>query len=131
MPDPVAQPSFAQEGTSLPKGSSTELDEGLDVAASAPEQPQFDTAQIDESELPEFTGESTPDETDEVLFGPSDFPNRPLTHGVPMGPGANFVVTPRMSDREILARAATSILESRNDLPSEAVLFAARVLAGD
>ena len=127
----MADPEFRQQGTDLPKGSATQLDEAYDLAAAAPGVGQFDTSQVDESEIPEYTGESAPDEVDEELFGPTLFPNRPLTHGVPIGPGQNFTVTPRLSDRAILYQAAERILSLKDDVPAAASIFAARVLAGE
>lgn len=134
MPSPIAEPSFRSQGTDLPKGSSEQLDEALDVAANAPQFAPFGapTAMVDESEIPEFSGEVANDEIDDVIFGETTmFPNRPVTHGVPMGPGADFTIPPRMSDRAILTEAARRILELRSDVPFGAASFAARVLAGD
>lgn len=132
MPSPVEEPSFRSQGTDLPQGSSSQLDEGLDLAANAPGFASFSSSAIDESEIPEFTGEVDADEFDEVIFGEGTmFPGRPITHGVPMGPGADFVIKPRMSDRAILTEAARRILELRSDIPVGASNFAGRVLAGD
>lgn len=127
----MAEPDYLQQGTDLPKGSASELEEGLDFAAAAPTAPAFDVGAVDESEIPEFVGDVPAGEVDEEIFGPTDFPNRPLTHGVPIGPGQDFTVTPRTSDRAILARAATRMLEFKDDLPAEALIFATRVLAGE
>lgn len=128
----MAEPEYRVQGTDLPKGSATQLDEAMDVAAAAPAAPTFDSSQVDQSEIPEVVGEVAPDETDDEIFAaPTMFPNRPLTHGVPMGPGQNFAVTPRMTDRAILNEAAKRILELRDDIPSGASIFAGRVLAGE
>lgn len=131
MPDPIEEPGIHQQGTDLPKGAAQDLDEGLDVANAAPDAPGTSTGTIDESELPEVVGEGGGNEDNADLFGPSDFPNRPLTHGVPIGPGQNFTVTPRMSERAVLTQAAQSIVALKDDVPSDAVLFAIRVLAGE
>lgn len=136
MPD---RPEYRVQGTDLPKGSATQLDEALDVAAAAPEsaaapsQVTVDTSGIDESELPDLeVGASASDEVDDEIFGSdSVFPDRPLTHGLPIGPGANFTTTPRMSDRAILTEAASRILAHRGEIPSGASMFVARVLAGE
>jgi hypothetical protein len=134
------QPEYRQQGTDLPKGSATQLDEALDVAAAAPQaaaapsQVAVDTsASIDEGEIPDLSqGVEASDPVDDEIFGAdSVFPNRPLTHGLPIGPGPDFTTTPRMTDRAILTEAATRILQNRNDVPSGASLFAARVLAGE
>lgn len=121
------------QGTDLPKGSATQLDEAMDVAAAAPSAAgRFDASQVDQSEIPEITGDTAVDETDDEVFAsPTLFPNRPLTHGVPIGPGQNFTVTPRMTERAIMYEAAKRILELRSDVPSGASIFAARVLEGE
>lgn len=129
MPDPTEELRFKQQGTDLPKGAATALDEGLDEAAAAPVA-QFDDS-IDQEELPEFFGEGEAEDIDAELFGPTDHPERPVTHGAGIGPGQNFTVLPRQSDRAIMAEAATRIIEMRDSVPSDAVAFAMRVLAGE
>lgn len=123
----MAEAEIKQQGSSLPKGAATQLDEGFDEAAAAPEALPVDST-VDQSEVPEVFGESGPDEIDAEIFAPSDFPNRPLTNGLPFGPGQNFTVTPRMTDRALLTRAALSIAEAKDSVPTGAVEWAMRVL---
>jgi len=110
---------FHSQGSSeLGKGAGKQLEEGFDYAS----QGAFKEA---------FGSVSASDPVDEVLFAPTDFPNRPITNGAAFGPGANFVRTPKLSDRAILNRAATRILENKDDVPDDALVWAMRVLAGE
>ena len=46
---------------------------------------------------------------DDVLFGPSDRPNEPLTHGAPFGPGSNFVPLPYEDEYAFRRRIADEL----------------------
>jgi hypothetical protein len=43
---------------------------------------------------------------DAALFGPTDRPQEPVTHGAPFGPGANFTQTPQEDSRTFMLRVA-------------------------
>jgi len=125
-------PSFRQEGTELPKGSGQELDAALEVASSGPGT-QFageDERPVDLDRLAAGLESEAlrQDDYSAEFFAPSDFPDRPVTHGASFGPGANEVRTPRMSDRAYLARIATRIVERKDQVTDDALVFAMRVL---
>src|SRR5262245_6290659 len=46
---------------------------------------------------------------DSAMVPPTDNPAIPLTHGMPFGPGANFVPTPDEDDREFMLRVANTL----------------------
>lgn len=106
---------FRVQGSDLPKGSAQSLDEAEDLAASAPA----------------IFGTADRDNVDPVLFSETDFPNRPVTHGAPFGPGDNAVYSPRESERTVLNRIATRIVEQRGSVPETALVWAVRTLAGE
>ena len=113
MPDPIAEPSFKSQGSDLPKGSVEQLDTGLDIAAAA--------------EVPEFS--DAPDEFDDFALQPTWFPERPITHGLPFGPGANTVVSPPRDEDTVLNDLATETLRTGG---SESMrVWSARRLAGE
>ena len=113
MPSPIEEPGFKAEGTDLPKGSIQELDAGMDVAASA--------------EFPEFS--DTTDEFDDFALQPTWFPERPITHGLPFGPGANTVAVPPRDEDAVLNDIATETLRTGG---SESMrVWSARRLAGE
>lgn len=124
-------PEFRVTGsTELGKGDRQALDEAEDIAASAPELPADVAGQFDMTSLPEITGGGSED-IDAELFAPTDFPNRPLTHGASFGPGATVSPRPRLSDRQLLARYAERIVEARDSVPEGSLVWAMRVLAGE
>lgn len=110
----MAELEFRTQGTELPKGAREQLDEAMEFAAEAP-------GFLDV--LPD-----TADEFDAVMLAGTDFPERPLTHGAPFGPGANAVPLPRESEQAFLRRIAMQMLEA--GAPEDAKLWAARVIAG-
>ena len=70
---------------------------------------------------------SSPEEL--FAFAATDFPNEPLTAGVPFGPGPNMVLRPPTSDKDALRRVA----ERMAALPGqsrEVKAFIARVQKG-
>lgn len=72
-------------------------------------------------------GEPDPD-VDAVLFGPTDFPERPITHGMAFGPGPNVSPNPDETEDQFMHRFAIRTLET--DVPEENKVWAARRLAG-
>lgn len=125
--------SFRQEGTSLPKGAGQQLDAALEVAAAAPE---VSVEVTDARDLDRLAQGMEPEQTQEddfasEFFAPSDFPLRPVTHGASFGPGGNGVRTPRVNDRTHLNRIATRMLERKDEVPDEALVWAMRVLQGE
>lgn len=127
---------FRVQGTDLPKGSSQQLEEGY-AFAGPPEAQETDAATYEPGEedlLAEeafFTDEAATDELDEQLFSPTDHPERPLTHGAPFGPGADFVASPLTSEQDHMNRVAQRVLEAGRQVPDDALLWATRVLMGE
>lgn len=65
---------------------------------------------------------------DAVLFGPTDFPGRPLTQGMSFGPGDNFSPNPQETEDQFMHRIAIKVLDSGG--PEDLQIWAARRLAG-
>lgn len=76
---------------------------------------------------PEFTPQ-TPEE--KFLFGPTDRPNEPITHGAPFGPGASYAPSAYESDDALIQRVAQQIGTTPGAAP-ELRAFAARVARGE
>lgn len=76
---------------------------------------------------PDMGGEPDPD-IDAVLFGPTDYPDRPITNGMSFGPGANFSPNPDETEDQFMHRIAIRALEA--DSPEDVKVWAARRLAG-
>lgn len=71
---------------------------------------------------------STPQE--KFLFGPTDRPNEPITHGAPFGAGPAYPATAFESDDALLQRVAEQIGGLPTAAP-ELKAFAARVARGE
>ena len=86
MPEPgvVRQPEY-KRGASLPYGGATQAN-AMD---------------------PEATPPLTPEE--EFLYGPTMRPAEPVTAGAPFGEGPNYVMQPRQTDQQVLARVAETV----------------------
>lgn len=69
----------------------------------------------------------TPEE--KFLFGPSDRPNEPITHGAPFGAGSSHAPAAYESDDALISRVATQVASSPTANP-DLKAFAARVAAG-
>lgn len=132
---PADRDSFRQEGTSLPKGAGQQLDDALEVAASGPgvsfEATDEFTTDLDQLAAGVEPEQASRDEYAAEFFAPSDFPLRPVTHGASFGPGANGVRTPKVSDRMFLNRIAARIVERKDEVPDEALVWAIRVMQGE
>ncbi len=112
----MADLDFHSQGSSeFGRGEGKQIEDGFDFASQGGREV--------------FGAVSAHDPVDDVLFAPTDFANRPITHGAPYGPGANFVRTPKLSDRALLSRAAQRILEHKADVPDDALVWAMKVLA--
>src|SRR3954468_15903425 len=68
-------------------------------------------------------------EQDQFIYGPSDRPQEPFSHGLPFGPGANFVPDQGEGDDAFVKRIASQAL---NDpaAPKQMKQFAQRALNG-
>jgi hypothetical protein len=118
-------------------GGSTELEYGdrsaLQKATSAAGEPMTLPEVTDAAPTsgiafePDTGGEPDPD-VDAALFAPTDFPDRPLTHGMSFGPGANVSPNPDETEDQFMHRFAIRTLEV--DAPEENKIWAARRLAG-
>jgi hypothetical protein len=87
----------------------------LDFASTAQDQQQ-----------PDFKP-STPEE--QFLYGPTDRPNEPITHGAPFGPGAPVSRFANETNQEFMTRVAQQLSSDPNAAP-EVQAFASRVLRG-
>jgi hypothetical protein len=123
----ASEPDFAVQGTDLPKGAGKQLQEGYAQAASVE---AFRTAPVNQGVVPTIYSDSGGDEYDQELLAPTNFPDRPLTHGAEFGPGADFLPSPRENDSDFMVRIATRMLQ-QSYLPDDAKVWAARVLAGE
>ncbi len=142
-----ADPQIKAEGSSLPKGAATQINEATDaVAATAPVAPvqEMDTA----PEVPisvAFEGEPEggagvpfDDEEDleplgedeDLIFGPTDIPDEPPTAGMSYGPGGGEFRLPGESPDRFLDRMAAKIAALPEASP-DAKLWALRRLAGE
>lgn len=129
----------------LPKGAATRLNQlakpvqgpskGLDRFARPPE-PDFAAAPreiiggppVVPQEMPPMQGDITG--FDDILFGPTDRPEEPITAGAPFGPGPSFPRHGFESDEEFMARVANELAQSPA-ASSYVKAFAARVLRGE
>lgn len=124
MPSPAEEPAFKSQGTDLPQGSTSQLAEGLDIARDA-EGNEVDVASY--SGYAQFS--EVDDEYDEFATQPSWFPERPITHGAPFGPGLNSVVTPPRDEDAVLDDLATEAI--RTGGTESLRIWAVRRLAGE
>ncbi|HSE44862.1 MAG TPA: hypothetical protein VLA89_05995 [Gemmatimonadales bacterium] len=67
---------------------------------------------------------------DDILFGPTDHPNEPITAGASFGPGPNTIRQGRETDKEFLARTAYQLAQSPSASP-RVKAFAARIARGE
>jgi hypothetical protein len=66
---------------------------------------------------------------EDVVFGPTDRPDEPITAGVPFGPGSNFA-TSALTPQEKLRVSARAVLNAKGVDPRSQAFFA-RVLNGE
>ncbi len=68
-------------------------------------------------------------EQDQFIYGPSDRPQEPFSHGLPFGPGANFTADAGESDDAFVKRIAAQAQNDPN-APKQMKQFAQRALNG-
>ena len=128
----IAQQATADnpEGSTLPLGAASQLEEAFDTATSV-EEDEFG------EELDEEGGFDVADEAadfaqptgkDALLFGPTNRPLEPVTAGAPFGPGATSSL--RLDD-DALVRRFVDEMAARRDAPEEIKSFARRVARGE
>ena len=106
---------YRAQGSSLEKGAATRLNKGVQ--------------DIEQGEFQAVFGDGPDDEYDEVLFGPTAFPERPITYGASFGPGTNSVRLPNQTPRDHLLRVAENIVANKDSLPDDALVWAINVIA--
>jgi hypothetical protein len=106
------------------------------VAQAVPAQPRQAQAQQGGPPLvspptgpPELTDELN-NGADALLFGPSDRPDEPVTHGAPFGPGASFTAEPDETQRSFLLRVADS-LDASPAATAQARRYITRIRLGE
>lgn len=105
----------------LPYGAATQINQQLDLLPPDP-------ASVAAAEEDQPTAPLT--DFDDILFGPSDRPNEPLTHGANFGPGANFTTRGPDTDKDFMARAAIELANAPG-ASARVRAFAARVARGE
>lgn len=110
------EPEFRQEGSDLPKGSLTAMEE-FETATTPSEEPSPDVPDVvlEASDLSDET-EAPPalDEMEQYAFGSSDRMDEPLTAGVDFGPGPSQVVSGE-SNEQFLDRFARRLASGRSE----------------
>lgn len=120
----------------LPYGGGVQTQEGQAFAAAADDGPpdtevlSGDATADPEQAFVNLAADAGGDELDAELLAPTDFPDRPLTHGAPFGPGSNFVRLPHETEQGFMHRIATSVLERSGEMPDDLKIWALRVQAG-
>lgn len=105
----------------LPQGAATQLNQQLQLVP-----PDLATIAAAEEDQP-----SAPlTDFDDLLFGPSDRPQEPITHGAGFGPGANFTTRGPETDKDFMARAAVELANAPG-ASARVRAFAARVARGE
>src|SRR5687767_9493690 len=66
---------------------------------------------------------------DDLIFGPTDRPDEPITEGVPFGPGAVGIRGANETDRQFLMRVASTL--NTPGAPAAVQRFAGRVARGE
>lgn len=67
---------------------------------------------------------------EQFLFGATDRPDEPTSHGAPFGPGANFTKFAYENDGQFMSRVATN-LGSDPNATTEVRNFVARITRGE
>lgn len=130
----MAEPQFRVGGsTELAYGDATALAEAQDLAEDLRPAPPDPGPPIEEGspalDFPGDAGGVADPDLDAVLFGPTDFPGRPLTNGMSFGPGNNFSPNPQETEDQFMQKYAIKVLETTG-APEEMRDWAARRLAG-
>jgi hypothetical protein len=119
--------------TELEYGDATELERAQQVATNqeAPAPPEIGPAVEQGSpalDFPVDAGGPVDPDLDAVLYGPTDYPDRPLTNGMGFGTGSNFSPNPQETEDQFMHRVAIKVLDAPG--PEELKVWAARRLAG-
>ena len=127
----------ANEGTpdALPKGEATSLNAGTDLVDEVDleveeptEFPEDDLTDVEE--LPSPEGELTG--FDNLVFGPTDRPDEPITSGAGFGPGQMGVSGDgRTSDQKLADFALYSLNSNSAQLSPRSKSIMARIIRGD
>lgn len=110
----------------LPKGGAAQLNAASQQLPDDFSEPELNLMSEDQDPKPEGSVTAF----DDVLFGPTDHPNEPITTGASFGPGANTIRQGRETDKEFLARTAYQLASSPSASP-RVKAFAARIARGE
>lgn len=108
----------------LPQGAASDLNRRMAAVPSPNEQPVLAAGQRKiepQGKLTDFDG---------VLFSGTDHPDEPVTHGMPFGPGADFLDGQKEGDAAFLRRVAYDAAVAPG-ADSRARSFATRVARGE
>lgn len=108
----------------LPQGGAKQLNQSAEMI------PEMSDAEINllGDDQPQPQGQVTA--FDDILFGPTDHPNEPITHGASFGPGANTIRNGPETNKEFLARTAYQLANSPSASPRVRA-FAVRIARGE
>lgn len=123
----------ANEGTpdALPKGEAAQINDLVEEVDLEVEEPtEFPEDQIvGMEEIPPMEGNLTG--LDELVFGPTDRPNEPITSGAPWGPGNVGPMGDRRTPQERAADYALYALNNDKELSPRSKSLLARLIRGD